>query len=198
MKRKTELMIIGLGFILVAFCMAFAQGEANAEDVWQHNTMTGEVVEINPDAREITLEDSLRNKVTFAVDTKITNFEEFAVGDKVVADYYVSLAKEIRQPTEDEMKTPFMELEETEAAPPMASPKAGTLKMYRAVATVSSTDRAQQIIQFDGPRGNVVKVRASNPKWLGSPQDAEKPLVKVGDTVIFTYTEPLIVSIKKR
>lgn len=198
MKRKKELMIIGLGFILVALVMVLAQGEANAEEAWKHNTIMGEVVEINPDAREITLTDSLKNTITFAVDTKITNFEEFAVGDKVEADYYISMAKEIRKPTEDEKKTPFMELEETEAAPPMASPKAGTLKMYRAVATVNSTDRAQQIIQLEGPKGGMVKVQASNPKWLGSPKDVEEPLIKKGDTVIFTYTEPLITSIKKR
>jgi hypothetical protein len=197
MERKKELLIYGIGFLLAAFVMVFMQVEAKAaEETWQHKTILGEVVEINLDAREITLMDKLNNQITFGVDTKVKNFEEIAVGDKVAADYYISLAKEMRRPTAEEKKTPFMVLDETETAPPMSSPKAGGLKQFKAVATISGTDRFLQMIQLEGPRGNIVTVRASNPNWLGGGDMS--PEVRVGDTVIVTYTQPLIISLEKK
>jgi hypothetical protein len=198
MKRKKELLIYGIGFLLMAFVMTFMQSvsQAAAPEAWQHKTILGEVVEINLDAREITLMDKLKNQITFAVDTKVKNLGEIAVGNKVAADYYISLAKEMRRPTAEEKKTPFMVLDETETAPPMSSPKAGGLKQFKAVATISGTDRFLQMIQLEGPRGNIVTVRASNPNWLGGGDMS--PEVRVGDTVIVTYTQPLIISLEKK
>jgi hypothetical protein len=197
MKRKRGLVIYGTGVVLVAFVMVFAQGvsQAATPDVWANKTMMGEVVEVDMDSREIVLADALRNEITFAVDDKVKNLEEFAAGDSAVAEYYISLASDIRRPTEEEKETPFMELEESAELPPDCSFKAG-LKKYRAVATVSGTDRFLQMIQFKGPRGNVFTVRATNPRWLGSGKDQQAEIM-VGDTVVVTYSEPIITSLKK-
>lgn len=199
MKRRRGLVIIGTGVLLAAFVMVFMQGVSVAAgpSPWQTKTMMGDVIEVDQDARVIVLKDALNNEITFAVDDNVKNLEEIAAGDSVIADYYVSLCTDIRKPTEEEKETPWMELDETSELPPMCSLKAGGLKMYRAVATVSGTDRFLQMIQFKGPRGNVFNVKATNPSWLGG-DEGQQPMIKVGDTVVVTYTDPLIIALTKK
>src|SRR6188508_3171727 len=73
-------------------------------------TTTASVETINLDKREVTLKGPLGNTVTFTVDKKVERLNEFKVGDFVRADYYISIAAEIRKPTPDEDKNPIVEL----------------------------------------------------------------------------------------
>ena len=198
MKRRRGLVIYGTGILLAAFVMVFMQGvsEAAAPEGWTTKTMMAEVVEVDADARMIVLLDTLRNEIPFAVDEKVKGLEELAPGDSVTAEYYLGLCTDIRRPTEEEKDTPFLELDETAEAPPKCSLKTGGVKMYRAVATVSGTDRFLQMIQLKGPRGKIINVKATNPNWLGSGKDQE-PSIQVGDTVIVTYTDPIIIYLKR-
>lgn len=194
MEKTRHVLIHGTGILLVAFVVTFVQGVSDAAepDAWRSMTMLGTVVNKNVNAREITLSDSLNNRLTFAVDTRVKRFDQVAVGDKVVADYYLSLSTDIRRATKEEKKTPFQELDKSDEMPPNCVLKAGGIKMYRAVVTVIGTDRFLQLIQVKGPKGGVYTVRSPNPNVLG------KDKVAVGDTAIVTYTEPVIFSLKKR
>jgi len=194
MEKTKRVLMYGIGVLLAAFVLIFMQGVSNAvePDAWRSMTMLGTVVNKNVDAREITLSDSLNNRVTFGVDTRVKRFDQVAVGDKVVADYYVSLSTDIRRATKEEKKIPFVELDKSDELPPNCTLKAGGIKMYRAVVTVIGTDRFLQMIQVKGPKGGVYTVRAPNPNVLG------KDKITVGDTAIVTYTEPIITSLKKR
>ena len=46
----------------------------------------------------------LGNSVTFIADQRVKRLNEIKVGDLIKADYYVSVAAELRQPTAEEEK----------------------------------------------------------------------------------------------
>ena len=61
-------------------------------------TVTATVQAIDLAKREVTLKGSLGNVVTFTVDQRVKRLNEVKVGDEVTADYYISLAGELRPP----------------------------------------------------------------------------------------------------
>ena len=65
-------------------------------------TVTAKVEAVDQAKREVTLKGPLGNVVTFVVDERVKRLKEVKVGDEVTADYYVSLAGELRAPTEEE------------------------------------------------------------------------------------------------
>src|SRR5215472_11573626 len=60
-------------------------------------TITASVEAIDPAKREVTLKGPLGNTVTFTVDKRVKRLDEVKVGDLVRADYYVSVAAEVRK-----------------------------------------------------------------------------------------------------
>ena len=103
-------------------------------------TVTAKVEAIDQAKREVTLKGPLGNVVTFVVDERVKRLNEVSVGDEVTADYYVSLAGELRAPTEDEKKTPLTILAGGARAPKGTSPAAGGLRAFKVVATVVGLD----------------------------------------------------------
>jgi len=74
-------------------------------------TITASVESIDKTNREVTLKGPLGNSVTFTVDQRVKRLNEVQVGDLVRADYFVSFAAELRKPTPEEAKHPFVELD---------------------------------------------------------------------------------------
>lgn len=150
---------------------------------------TATVEAINRDTREITLKGALGNEVSFVVDQRVKRLNEVNVGDKVTADYYISVAAELREPTADEQQHPITLLEGAGKAPPGTSPAAGGLRRYKVVTTVEGLDRPTQTLTIKGPRGNYLTVRVADPSNLTK--------MKIGDNIVVTYTEALAISVKK-
>ena len=67
-------------------------------------SITASVEAIDHKTREVTLKGPLGNTVTFTVDQRVKRLNEVKVGDLVEADYYVSVAAEVRKPTPDYRK----------------------------------------------------------------------------------------------
>src|SRR5688500_7821735 len=65
-------------------------------------TITASVESIDQANREVTLKGPLGNSVTFTVDQRVKRLNEVQVGDFVRADYFVSVAAELRKPTPEE------------------------------------------------------------------------------------------------
>ena len=152
-------------------------------------TLKASVEAINYDKREVTLKGPLGNEVTFTVDQRVKRLNEIKVGDVVQADYYVSLAAEIRPPTPEEEKDPIVLLDATGKAPPGTSPAAGGLRRFKVVTTIEGLDRPTQTVTLKGPLGNYVTVRVADPSRLTQ--------VRIGDHVVVTYTEALAISLEK-
>jgi hypothetical protein len=152
-------------------------------------TVTASVEAINQANREVSLKGPLGNTVTFTVDKRVKRLDEVKVGDLVRADYYVSIAAELRKPTAAEKKNPIMLLEGAGKAPPGTSPAAGGLRRFKVVTTIEGLDRPTQTITVKGPLGNYLTARVADPSNL--------PKMRIGENIVVTYTEALAISLEK-
>lgn len=152
-------------------------------------SITGRVEAVDQGKREVTLKGPLGNSETFVVDQRVQRLAEVAVGDHVTANYYVSLAGELRAPTEDEKKNPLQIIVGGARAPKDAQPAGGTLNAFKAVTTVEGLDLPTQSVTLKGPLGNYHTIRAKSVDNLKK--------LHLGDTILVTYTEALAVSLNK-
>ena len=152
-------------------------------------TVTATVQDINYETREVTLLGPLGNTISFVVDQRVQRLNEIEVNDEVVAEYYVSLAGELREPTPLERRSPFVVLEAGSIAPDGTSPAGGVLRAFQIVATVIGLDLPTQSVNLLGPRGNTGTIIAQNLDNLRA--------LRLGDTIILTYTEALAISLEK-
>jgi hypothetical protein len=152
-------------------------------------SVTASVQAIDYDKREVTLKGPLGNEVTFTVDQRVKRLNEIKVGDNVRADYYISIAAEIRKPTAEEEKNPIVVLDAAGKAPPGTSPAAGGLRRIKVVTTIEGLDRPTETITLKGPLGRYFTTRVADPERLTK--------VHIGDHVVVTYTEALAVSLEK-
>jgi hypothetical protein len=152
-------------------------------------TVTASVESINPATREVTLKGPLGNEVTFVVDQAVKRLNEVKVGDVVRADYYVSIAAELREPTAAEKENPIVLLDSAGKAPPGSSPAAGGLRRFKVVTTIEGLDRPTRTVTVKGPMGQYLTARVADPARLTQ--------VRIGDTIVLTYTEALAVSLEK-
>jgi len=183
------LIVAGNAGVLAAEQQARVSEEPLSREKTVLVTVEASIEAVDYTNREVVLKGPLGNKVTFTVDKSVKRFDEFKVGDVVRADYYVSVAAELREPTAQEKETPFVMLEEAGKAPPGTSPAAGGLRRFKVVATIEGLDRPTQTVTVRGPRGNYLTVRAQDPSRLTQ--------LRIGDTVVVTYTEALAVSLEK-
>jgi hypothetical protein len=153
-------------------------------------SLTASVQAIDQASREVTLKGPLGNTVTFTADPRVKRLDEIKVGDFVRADYYVSIAAEVRKPTAEEEKTPLVTLDAAGKAPPGTSPAAGGLRRFKVVTTVEGLDRSTETITVKGPRGNYLTARVAEPSRLTQ--------LRIGETIVVTYTEALAVSLEKQ
>jgi hypothetical protein len=152
-------------------------------------TISAEVKSINYETREVTLVGPEGNELDFVVDTRVQRLGDVMAGDYVTTDYYISLAGELRKPTAEELEEPLVILAGGGRTPEGTSPAGGALRAFRVVATVVGIDLPSQSVALQGPGGNVVDVVAEYPENLRK--------LKLGDTIIVTYTEALAVSLQK-
>jgi hypothetical protein len=152
-------------------------------------TITATVQAVDQDKREVTLKGPLGNVVTFNVDKRVKRLNEIKVGDEITADYYVSLAAELRSPTESEQKTPITILEGAVRAPKDTQPGGAGLRAIKVVTTVEGLDLPTQSVTLKGPLGNYATIRAKDVDKLKQ--------LRLGDTIMVTYTEALAVALEK-
>ena len=151
--------------------------------------ITATVEAIDYGKREATLKGPLGNSVTFTVDERVKRLNEIKVGDTVAADYYVSVAAELRPPTTAEKANPLVILEGAGKTPPGTSPAGGGLRQIKAVCTIEGLDRPTETVTLKGPLGGYSSVRVGDP--------ANLPHLRIGDTVLVTYTEALAIALEE-
>ena len=152
-------------------------------------TVTATVQAIDMAKREVTLKGPLGNVVTFNVDNRVKRLNEVKVGDEVTADYYVSLAGELRPPTAEEKEHPIMAVAGAARAPKGTDPAGGVLRAMKVVTTVQGLDLPTQTVTLSGPLGNFATIRARDVNNLKQ--------LRLGDTIVVTYTEALAISLEK-
>jgi len=150
--------------------------------------LTATVVEIDHETRAVYLQDDDGNMLAFRADDDIERLEEISAGDRVHIKHHVSLAMELRAPTEEELAEPLAVSDDVLRA--VGTQPAGIeVRTVRAVAEIVGIDMPSETATLQGPDGNLVMVKAADPENLKS--------VSIGDTVIVTYMESLAVAIEK-
>ena len=177
--------------VLCSAAVVFGQAQTNfSKRRAQEVSVTAKVTAIDYTKREVTLKGPLGNVVTFTVDKAVQRLNEIKVGDDVTAEYYVSLAADVRLPSAEEKANPFKVLEETAKAPEGTSPAAGALRIMRVLVTIEGLDRPTKSITVSGPQGNLLTVQVEDVSALSK--------VRLGDQMVVTYTEALAVSLQKQ
>ncbi len=152
-------------------------------------TMEATVMDIDYELREVALEGPGGNIFTVTADPRVKRLNEIEIGDVVSAGYLTSLAFELREPTPEELVTPLVILDDVAIVPEDIDPAAGAIRMIRALCTIEGLDRQTMTAKLLGPLGgyNIVNVA-----------DAENlPKMRIGDTVVVTYTEAIAIELLK-
>lgn len=173
-----------------AISLAEVEMEARGEN---ERTMTkqvsAEIVSIDPKTRKITLKGQLGNLVTITAGPEIARFDEFAVGDLVVATYVASLSGELRAPTAAELAEPMAVLDASAIADQDMAPAAAAGLAVRAVCTIQDMNPGTRTVVLKDPEGNFHTLEDVDP--------AKMKGVKIGDTIIVTYTQAFALSLEK-
>jgi len=177
--------------VLGSATLTFAQAQTNfskrrAQEVY----VTAKVTAIDYTKREVTLQGPLGNVVTFIVDKAVQRLNEIKVGDDVTAEYYVSLAADVRLPSAEEKANPLKVLEEAAKAPEGMPPGVGGVRVVRALVTIEGLDRPTKSITVKGPAGALHTAQVEDVSALSK--------VRIGDQMVVTYTEAIAVSLQKQ
>lgn len=135
--------------------------------------------------RKVTLKGPQGNVVSVTVGEEVKNLAEVEVGDKVLAQYYQSLALTLAKA---DASLSLSEKSEAVRAEPGAKPGAAALRQVTVVARIDAIDAAASTVTLRGPKGNTVDVEV--------PAEALQK-VKIGDLVQAVYSEALAVSVSK-
>ncbi len=178
---------------VAVLCLALATPALAQETLVAKDTrllsVTATVEAIDLARREVTLKGPLGNVITLVVDENVKRLNEVKVGDAVTAEYQVSFAAELRQPTADEAKNPIVIAEASAKTPPGAPPAARGIRWIKAVTTIEGLDRPSGTITVQGPLGRYVTARVADPAWLTQ--------TRIGVTIVVTYTEAVAISLEK-
>ena len=190
-RIRTTLLALSLAASLTALEQKASAAEPLSAEESVLVSVTATVQAVDLPNREVTLKGPLGNVVTFTVDKRVKRLDEVKVGDDVTADYYVSLAGELRAPTDEEKQNPVQILAVTARAPKGTEPAAGALHVLKAVTVVEGLDLPTQSVTLkgQGPKGYTATIRAKSVENLKK--------LRLGDTIVVTYTEALAVSLEK-
>jgi hypothetical protein len=146
-------------------------------------TLEGRVKAVDLEKRLVTLADASGEEAVFHADEAVKNLPQVRVGDRLVGRLAESIVLEVRPPTPEELATGAAILDVRATAPPGEKPAGVFVRQIVAVLSIEAIDADAGTATLRGPAGNtrVVPVR--------DPRNLER--VKVGDTVVATYTEAL-------
>jgi hypothetical protein len=141
------------------------------------------VAAVDLDQRLVTLRDESGGEAVFHADAAVKNLPQVKPGDELVGELAESMVLELRAPTAEERTAGPEILEVLATADPGQKPAGVYVRQIRAVLVVEAIDRAAGTATLRGPAGNSRTIAARD--------RANLERVKVGDTVVATYTEAL-------
>lgn len=151
-------------------------------------TFEARVTAVDLETRLVTLTDASGDEVVFQADEAVKNLPQVRVGDEVVGQMVESVVLEVREATVEERAAGASVLEVNATAPPGDKPMGRFVRQIVAVLTIEAIDVEAGTATLRGPAGNarVIPVRDR--------RNLER--VKVGDTVVATYTEALSLKVR--
>lgn len=166
---------------LTSICFAL-EGDVK----WVEKSVSGKITALDVKAGEVTITGKFGSDIPFAVDKKV-DLSKLAVGNKIQAKFYLAGAIDVRKPTAEEKKAGFVVLNETLPVGGKATPGA-TVKMFQDVV---------KVIQYDQTADLLVVKGAKKELWLTA-GNVNSELVKPGAEAVVKFSQPYIISLKKK
>lgn len=140
---------------------------------------------VNMQTRMVTLRNTDGESFTVYVSKEAINLPQVRVGDQVIVEYGEALAVRMARPGEVR--------DETSLKVGLANPgsKPGGVEVIETTVTakIEGIDKINELVNLRMPDGGLRIVKVQDPANLQK--------VKVGDTIVITYTEALAISVKK-
>ena len=179
--------IVVLTFLSALAACATSGGSSDApplrREETQITTFQARVKAVDLDERLVTLTDEAGGEAVFHADAGVKNLAQVKPGDRLLGQLAESVVLEVRPPTEEELAAGADVLEVTATAAPGEKPAGVYARQITAVLTIEGIDKAAGTATLRGPAGNSRVVPVRDPSNLDR--------VKIGDTVVATYTEAL-------
>ena len=174
--------------IVILAAMGAAVAAENKTQPIQLNdkiTVKATVEAIDHANRTVTLRGPKGNLETLMVDKSVDRFDNVKVGDQITLDYYESVVVDLHKP--GEAPVPASTKEEFKRAEGSKPGGTSVIKETMTV-TVESIDPSIPAVTVRTPEGDTLSSRVQNKKFLNN--------VKVGDQVVITRTEGLVVKVE--
>jgi hypothetical protein len=187
-KTLTSVLAVTLGLSLLG-CAHTEEPKAELpKNVERSQLLTAKatVVDINQVTRLVTLKGEDGKVVRFRAGLDVQNLPQVSVGDVVTVQYYESLMMRVLDPHEASVNTSGTD---AARAQPGEMPGAAVAQQQTVTVTILSTDKTAGTATFTLPSGEVMTVRAADPKNLD--------LIKENDRVSVTYTEAMGIKVEK-
>jgi hypothetical protein len=148
---------------------------------------TGTVYRIDLPTRIVVLRNEYGGYETIKVGPEVTGLEKFTPGDGVVVEMTQGLALEFQPPGSEFV--PPTQSSAVDARPSRTDAVATASGDMRATVTLTAVDAKRRMVTFQGPGGNVYRVKAGPKVKL----DRLKP----GDRFLATYTESIALKLER-
>lgn len=192
MKQRVKMNVTTMAAILcillgMSGCALFSHDVVSGTISQNVVSETATVKALDLSTREVTLQHADGSTVTIHAGAQVRNLPQVRVGDNVTVTYYQSLAYDVTKAGEG---TPGVTSAEALArAKPGEKPGGAVGRIITITATITAIDKAAQTVTLKGPDGDMVTVKARDPKKLDK--------VAVGDLVNITYTEAVAISVEE-
>jgi len=183
MKRKT---LITTLFVFMLCISAIAQED---RERWLTEEITGIVISVNKETREITVTGPKGNMVTFTAGEDVERFNEIGDGDIIKFQYLTFIKAEFRAPNEEELAEPLVVMAEAAKAPADTPPGAAIGAMVKAVVKIVGLNSQFMTAIVQGPRGNYLTVPVNDMSLLEE--------LRINQVLIMTYGEAIALSLEK-
>jgi hypothetical protein len=170
-----------LGVLLLSACATGQPGPSREETAVR--SLRARVAAIDHATRRVTLVSAAGEKLIFRADEGVRNLEQVKVGNELQGDLVEKLLIEARPATAEGKAAPVQVVEGLVRAEPGEKPGGLFVRELKPVFTVASIDKAAGGGELRDANGQLQFVKARDPAVLDR--------LKVGDTIVVTYTEAL-------
>jgi hypothetical protein len=145
------------------------------------------IYKVDPGTRIVQLENDYGGYETIKVGPAVGSLDRFSPGDRVTVELQQGIALELQPPGSEFV--PPTETSKATAVPAGKDTVSSVDGTMRSTVTVTKIDAKRRIVTFQGPGGNVYRVKASPKVKLDK--------VKAGDKFLASYTETIALKLEK-
>jgi hypothetical protein len=150
--------------------------------------ITADVESVDMATRRIVLKGPKGESETYIAGPEVKRLAEIKAGDKITLDYKVAAIAELREPSEEEKKTPLVIVEGADRAPSDQPPGGAFARAVRVVALIESLDAATQNFSIRGPLGGLIQVHVGDAAKFAE--------LKIWKAVVVTFVESALLTVE--